>query len=79
LNWTHQLPDCAGDVNLLGQNLNTVKNTGEALLATTSQSCKIKVYVHVFLTECRTKSQNLGKHNKVPLFGNSMDKLKFYA
>jgi hypothetical protein len=63
----------------LGQNLNTVKKTREALLTTRSKNCKINVYVHVFLTECRTKSQNLGKHNKIPIFGNSINKLKFYA
>jgi hypothetical protein len=63
----------------LDQSLNIVKKTREALLAIRSQNCKTEVYVYVFLTECRTKSQNLRKYNKVPIFGNSINKLKFYA
>lgn len=40
-NGAHQLLDCADDINLLGQNLNTVKKNTEAILVTRSQYCKI--------------------------------------
>jgi hypothetical protein len=39
MNGTHQLLVCAGDVNLLGENINTVKRNIEAVLCDGKESC----------------------------------------
>jgi hypothetical protein len=65
LNGTHQLLDCADDVNLLGQNLNTVKKNTETLLGTRSRCCKIYEYVHIFSTDAGQSHKHKGSSSNL--------------
>jgi hypothetical protein len=61
LNGTHQLPVCADEVNLLGDNIDTIKKNTETLIDASSEvglqvnTDKTK-YVSVSSPECRAKS-----------------------
>jgi hypothetical protein len=56
LNWTYQLPVYAGDVNLLGDNIDTIKKNTETLIGTS----KVLVYVEVIAE--KTKYMFLSRH-----------------
>jgi hypothetical protein len=63
LNGTHQLLVCVDDVNLLGDNTDTIKNNMEAVIDVSTvvglevNAEKIKyIYVVVSSPECRAKS-----------------------
>jgi hypothetical protein len=62
LNWTHQLLVYADDVNLLGDNIGTIKKNMETLIDARKEvdlgvnTDKTKVYVVVSSSECREKS-----------------------
>jgi hypothetical protein len=88
LNGTHQLLAYADDVNLLGDNIDTIKkNTGTLTDASKEVGLKINVektvYVAISSQECRSKSghinskQIVGKCVTVQLFGNNSNKQKF--
>jgi hypothetical protein len=55
LNWTHQLLVYADDVNLLGDNIDTIKKDRETLIGA-SKEVGLEVYVAVLSPECRAKS-----------------------
>jgi hypothetical protein len=58
LNGTHQLPVYASDVNLLGDNINTIRKDTEALTDAT-KDVGLEVYEEETMcmsSECRTKS-----------------------
>jgi hypothetical protein len=55
LNGTHQLLVYA-DVNLLGDNIDTIKKNTEALIWSRSKCRENEVYVAVSSPECRAKS-----------------------
>jgi len=61
LDGTHQLLVCADDVNILGENIDTIKENAGAVLEASSEIClevctEKTEYVVVSLPKCRAKS-----------------------
>jgi hypothetical protein len=62
LNGARQFLIYANDVNLLGENINTIKGNKEVLLDVSKEivleiyTQKNEVYVHVLSPDCRTRS-----------------------
>jgi hypothetical protein len=64
LNGTHQLLACAHDVNLLGDNVDTIKNNTESL---TDAGKKVGLEVNTEKTKCMllSRRQNAGQNHDI--------------
>jgi hypothetical protein len=56
LNWTHQLLAYVDHVNLLGDNIDTIKETAETLINGLEIYAEKTKYIAISSPECRSKS-----------------------
>jgi hypothetical protein len=61
LNRTYQLPAYADRVNLLGDNIETLKNTGTLINVSQEVGLQVKVEKTTSSPECSSKSKSLAK------------------
>jgi hypothetical protein len=90
LNGTHQLLAYDDDVNLLGENIDTIKKNTETLIVANKEvrleiNMEITKYMLLTSPECRSNSgpkntkQVVWKCVTVQIFGDDSNKLKFYS
>ena len=75
LNGTHQLLVYVDDVNILGGSIHTVKENAETLIVASKE-------IRLEVNADKTRSHNmkiLQKGERVQMFGNNLNKQKFYS
>jgi hypothetical protein len=72
LNWTHQLLVCADDVNLLGDNTNTVKKNAETLIDA-SNEVGLEVNAKGTKYMLLTRHQNAGQNHNITIANRSFE------
>jgi hypothetical protein len=89
VNGSHQILACADDVNLLGDNIDTIKKNAETLIDASKEVGleinveKTKVYAAISSTQCRSESrcknskQIVCKCVTVQIFEDDCNKSKF--
>jgi hypothetical protein len=72
LNWTHQLLAYADDVNLLGDNINTIKKITETLLDAT-KDIGLEINVEKTKYMLLSRHQNVGQNRDIKLGNRSFE------
>jgi hypothetical protein len=72
LNATHQLQAYADDVNLLGENIDTIKKNAEALIDA-SKEVGLEIYIEKTKYTLLSRQQNVGQNRDMKMANRSFE------